>query len=51
VVATHEEEICELADVTWRMAGGTLAFDSSPAVREGTAIGLDWRRGSARDVR
>jgi putative ABC transport system ATP-binding protein len=50
VVATHEEEIRELADVTWRMAGGTLAIDPPPAARGSAAMGLDRRRGSARDV-
>jgi putative ABC transport system ATP-binding protein len=40
VVATHEEEICELADTTWRMSEGKLAFDVAPAGRRTAATRL-----------
>jgi ABC-type lipoprotein export system ATPase subunit len=43
VVATHEEEVSELADTTWRMSEGTLASDPSPAGREIAATDLDRR--------
>jgi putative ABC transport system ATP-binding protein len=51
VVATHEEQIRELADATWRMVEGTLALDPSPPVGEITAMDPDRRRGLARDIR
>ena len=41
VIATHEEEICRVADATWRMAEGQLASDLSPAGHRGTATGRD----------
>ena len=46
VVATHEEEVSELADRTWRMSEGTLATDPSPAGRGSAATDPDtrWKR-------
>jgi putative ABC transport system ATP-binding protein len=43
VVATHEEEVCELADTTWRMSEGKLSSDPSAAGRRSAATGLDGR--------